>query len=152
MAQNAVFAETVLLTATVSLDVIADDDIIADDGHDVSSGNAEATAEGGVTRSTPASGVARAHHYFTKMKVAELKDPQIKLAFGSNFTVTVTCTAPAPHVFLDPGELKGHFSDNGLLLLPGEPVVLTFDPVGEAVTTEMLRANVVVRSPYSTMH
>lgn len=96
--------------------------------------------------------VARAHHYFTKMKAAQLKDPEVKLAFGPGLNVTVSCTAPTPHAFLDPGELKGHFSDNGFLLLPDEPVVLSFDPMGEQVSPETLRSNTVVRTPFSTMH
>ena len=98
---------------------------------------------------------ARAHHFFTKMKVAELHDPEIKLAFGGsggNLTVTISCRAPAPHVFLDPGMLIGHWSDNGMLLLPGEPRTLVFDAMGEDVTVATLKKNVVARSPWSTRH
>ena len=76
----------------------------------------------------------------------------ISLSFGADLKVTVSCSAPAPHVFVDPGELKGHFSDNGFLLLPDEPVVLSFDAMGEDITVEKLRASVVARSPFSTTH
>jgi len=76
----------------------------------------------------------QAHHYFTKMKVAELHDPKITLVFGGvfgeNLTVTVACKAPAPHVFLDPGVLLGHFDDNGILLLPSTSRTLIFDTMG----------------------
>ena len=44
---------------------------------------------------------AQAHHFFTKMKMAGLRDPAITLAFGSSdagLSVTVSCTAPAPSV------------------------------------------------------
>ena len=65
--------------------------------------------------------------------------------------MVVTCSAPAPHVFLDPGALLGHFSDNGMLLLPDQPRTLFFDDVGEpGVTMARLKAEVVVRSPWST--
>ena len=97
-----------------------------------------------------------AHHFFSKMKVAELRNPEISLVFGSgteNLTVTVSCKAPAPHIFLDPGVLLGHFDDNGMLLLPGQPRTLVFDTMGETdVTVERLKAEVVVRSPWSTQH
>ena len=66
-------------------------------------------------------------------------------------SVVVNCSAPAPHVFLDPGTLLGHFSDNGILLLPDQPRTLFFDDVGEpGVTMARLKAEVVVRSPWST--
>lgn len=56
-------------------------------------------------------------------------------------------------VFLDPGSLLGHFEDNGLLLLPGQPRVLAFNSMGEAgVTAQRLEAEVVARSPWSTRH
>jgi hypothetical protein len=99
----------------------------------------------------------QAVHFFTKMKMAELHDPQIKLVFGggdgSKLIVTASCAAPAPNVFVDPGALLGHFDDNGMLLLPGHPKTLYFDPMGEAnVTVERLRKEVVARSPWSTQH
>ena len=92
------------------------------------------------------------------MEAATLHDPQIKLEFleqtgphGEQLSVVVTCTAPAPHVFLDPGTLLGHFSDNGMLLLPDQPRTLFFDDAGEpGVTMARLKAEVVVRSPWST--
>ena len=97
-----------------------------------------------------------AHHFFTKLKDAKLEDPKIKLVFGANgehLTVTVSCVAPVPHLFLDPGLMHGHFDDNGMLLLPLQPRTLVFDPAGEAdVTVDRLKANVVVRSPYSTQY
>ena len=98
------------------------------------------------------------YHYPSKMKAATLRDPQIKLEFseaghGQQLSVIVSCSAPAPHVFLDPGTLLGHFSDNGMLLLPSQPRTLVFDDVGEAgVTVARLKAEVVVRSPWSTTH
>jgi hypothetical protein len=106
-----------------------------------------AAAVAGVTMLT-------AHHYPSKMKVATLHDPQIKLEFsahGDQLSVVVNCSAPAPHVFLDPGAFLGHFSDNGFLLLPDHPRTLFFDDVGEpGVTVARLKAEVVVRSPWST--
>ena len=98
----------------------------------------------------------QAHHYFTKMKAAELQDPQINLVVGEeggNLSVTLSAKAPAPNVFVDPGMLLGHFDHNGLLLLPGTPHTLIFDAMGELnVTVERLQAEVVVRSPWSTQH
>ena len=100
--------------------------------------------------------VLSAHHFFSKMKAAALHDPQIRLVFSGNsrlgLTVMVSCTAPAPYVFLDPGVLHGHFDDNGILLLPGLPRTLTFDAMGESVSVDDLRKHVVVRSPWSTQH
>ena len=34
------------------------------------------------------------------------------------------------------GQLKGHFDDNGILLLPGEDHTLVFDTMGEHVTND----------------
>lgn len=65
---------------------------------------------------------------------------------------SISCRAPAPYVFLDAGKLKGHFDDNGFLLLPGETRTLTFDAMGEHITAEMLKTEVVVRTPWSTQH
>ena len=57
----------------------------------------------------------------------------------------------AAHVFLDPGTLLGHFSYNGMLLLPDQKRTLFFDDVGEpGVTLARLKAEVVVCSPWST--
>ena len=132
-------ASSVFLTATAAIhaNVHLLDAVnagVPDDGRD----------EEGATRAiAKMSGlrIAQAHHYFTKMKVAELHDPLIKLVFNGaagvdggvlNLTVTLSCVAPAPNVFLDPGILLGHFDDNGILLLPGEPRTLTFNAMGEA--------------------
>jgi hypothetical protein len=101
-------------------------------------------------------GGLKAHHFFTKMKAAELRDPQIKLVFGGSggkLSVTLSCVAPAPNVFIDPGMLLGHFDDNGVLLLPNEPRTLIFDAMDQVnVTIERLQAEVVARSPWSTLH
>lgn len=121
-------ASTVFLTATVAIGPSAN----------------------GVTETVVAP-PAQAHHFFTKLKAAQLSDPQIEVVF-KGLTATVTSKSPAPYVFLDPGELRGHFSDNGFLLLPGVPKVLEFDAMGEDVTAETLRAHAVVRSPWSTVH
>ena len=97
---------------------------------------------------------APAHHFFNKIKHLKLVDPKLRLVFGSgrNLTVTVSCEAPAPFVFLDPGVLRGHFSDNGMLLLPSAPRTLTFDAAGEAVTAARLQAEVVARHPWGARH
>jgi hypothetical protein len=139
-------AETVFLTANASLRK-AELPTEANETEAASELASVAAAVAGVTMLT-------AHHYPSKMKVATLHDPQIKLEFsahGDQLSVVVNCSAPAPHVFLDPGAFLGHFSDNGFLLLPDHPRTLFFDDVGEpGVTVARLKAEVVVRSPWST--
>ena len=141
-------AETVFLTASATLRRAAEPE----------GTETEATSESASVAAAADIITLTSHHYPSKMKAATLRDPQIKLKFseaghGQQLSVIVSCSAPAPHVFLDPGTLLGHFSDNGMLLLPSQPRTLVFDDVGEAgVTVARLKAEVVVRSPWSTRH
>ena len=142
-------AETVFLTASATLKRAQPEGTEAE----------AATSEAASAAEAPADTIMlTSHHYPSKMKAATLRDPQIKLEFsekagprGEQLSVVVSCSAPAPHVFLDPGTLLGHFSDNGMLLLPDQPRTLFFDDVGEpGVTLARLKAEVVARSPWST--
>jgi hypothetical protein len=48
--------------------------------------------------------------------------------------------------------LVGHFSDNGMLLLPDQLRALFFDDVGEpGVALARLKAEVVVHSPWTAL-
>jgi beta-mannosidase len=146
--------ETVFLTASASLRRAEPPE--GTEGTETEA--AMSMSESAAAAAAPGIVMLTSHHYPSKMKAATLRDPQVKLEFSENagphgeqLSVVVTCSAPAPHVFLDPGALLGHFSDNGMLLLPDQPRTLFFDDVGEpGVTMARLKAEVVVRSPWST--
>jgi hypothetical protein len=147
-------------------------------------GTGTGTGSGGGGGSTDS--LLQGTYFFTKIKAAALVDPEITVTFASAtpsrvsssagassvsssagasataaappLTVTVSSKQPAPFVFVDPGMLLGHFDDNGFLLLPGQPRVLTFIPGGSeaeaaaSVSMEDLKREVQVRTPWHVEH
>jgi len=86
-------------------------------------------------------------------KEASLENPQIEMLWhsgGSEFRVTLTCKRPSPFVFVDPGMLRGHFSDNGFTLIPSMPRTLSYvHGYNESgITLDELLSEVVVRTPW----
>jgi beta-mannosidase len=63
-------------------------------------------------------------------KAYDLPDPQVRIAStknGETHTLTLDTDAPAFFVMVE-ADVPGRFSDNGVHLLPGEPVSITFTP------------------------
>ncbi|HET6450437.1 MAG TPA: glycoside hydrolase family 2 protein, partial [Spirochaetia bacterium] len=63
---------------------------------------------------------------------------------GSPFAVRLVSDAPAFHVALETGDIRGELSDNDFTLLPGTPRTVEFRPYA-AVTLEKLRRSLSVR-------
>lgn len=90
-------------------------------------------------------GKAVAHrnlHTFTEFKRYDLLDPQIVTTVAETagaLTVTLTAAKPAWFCTVNADGLAGEFSDNSVVLLPGQPVSLTFKPKQAGVSVETLR-------------
>ncbi|WP_116133889.1 glycoside hydrolase family 2 protein [Tropicimonas sp. IMCC34043] len=84
-----------------------------------------------VYRWTGPAGVAGTDHFAPgPYKSYDLRDPQIAMQvrdIGDGWKISLGCSAPAFFVALE-ADIPGRFSDAGFLLLPGDPVDITFTP------------------------
>jgi len=87
-------------------------------------------------------------HFLSPLKHAELPRATVTLEVAERgareFAVTVTTDAAAPFVFLSTRS-AGRFSDNGMVMLPGEKLGLTFH-AWEDVTADELRESLSVKT------
>ena len=71
-------------------------------------------------------------------------------ASSSTLAVRLSCTAPAPYVFLET-PLSGVWSDNGFVLLPDSPLTLTFTSWGGQINAQQLTANLTLLTTQTTI-
>ena len=103
--------------------------------------------------------------YLTPLKLVALSPPNITVAVLDDVDASpaspspraalevravVSCTAPAPYVFLET-PLSGVWSDNGFLLLPDRPRALTFTSWEGDITAAQLRLNLTVLTTQLTI-
>jgi hypothetical protein len=92
---------------------------------------------------------ARNAYYPEPFKAARLESASFQIsdwqAWELGWEFTVTSDRPAPYVYLSAGNLRGRFSDNGFLLLPGLPCRVRFQATG--LSRETLQSQLSVRGP-----
>lgn len=84
---------------------------------------------------------------FTKPQEARIKASRSKIKdikkCGKDYSITLECKAPSLYVVVDSTSIIGNFSDNYLLLLPGEEKTILFSPK-EETDIEKLKESLVV--------
>jgi len=86
--------------------------------------------------------VHRNVHVFTEYKRYDLADPKITATVAEvakTLTVTMKAAKPAFFCTLNADGIAGEFSDNSVVMLPGQDVTVTFSPKQAGVTAESLR-------------
>lgn len=82
-------------------------------------------------------------HPFAAYKTMDLPTANVTTAVvkaGNDFTVTLSSDAVAMYAFANVEGIRGEFSDNSVLLLPGEQLTLTFHAKDQGITLEAVRA------------
>ncbi|MHC4247971.1 MAG: beta-mannosidase [Planctomycetota bacterium] len=89
-------------------------------------------------------GSARNVHFLSPLKRAELAKPKITTRLAERgereFAITLETDVSAPYVTLSSGDVKGRFSANGFLILPGEEREVTFHAWQDVESRELEKA------------
>ena len=83
-------------------------------------------------------------HFFTEYKRCDLAKPRIRLQIRKDYRVTLRTDKPAFFVTVNASGIRGEFDDNGVTLLPGQPVTLQFAPK-QPVTRAVFRKSLTLQ-------